>query len=248
MANMDSDTLELAVIGSGSKTLEQTILQPGKRYRVTFAYRNLDGNSSTIVALGTSSNSVTLQNTGISGDGVLFEQELVADGPDLLFVVDVDGVLQIDNVQVVQVGCVADYRPDGITPAQWQDAGSNQLHGAVNGAVPLNLPVNHVARYINKSITGDTVLTDVIPAGYRIKSIVVEETAGNAITGGLKIGTSAGGTQVVNGQAVGANALVDCALGTVIFSISAAQTLYVEDVTSWNSASIDLWIQLERVS
>ena len=55
-------------------------------------------------------------------------------------------------------------------------------------------------------------------------------------------------TQVVNGQAVGANALVDCALGTVIFSTSAGQTLYVEDVTSWNSASLDLWIQLERVN
>ncbi|MCH7859737.1 MAG: LamG domain-containing protein, partial [Candidatus Marinimicrobia bacterium] len=106
VTNMDSDTLELAVIGSGSKTLSQTMLQPGKRYRVSFVYRNLDGNSSTIVALGTSANSVTLQSAGITGDGVLFEQELVADGPDLLFVVDIDGVLQIDKVQVVQIGCV----------------------------------------------------------------------------------------------------------------------------------------------
>ncbi|MCH7521407.1 MAG: hypothetical protein IIB42_06900 [Candidatus Marinimicrobia bacterium] len=114
--------------------------------------------------------------------------------------------------------------------------------------IALNLPLNHVARSVKIGIIGDTVLTDAIPAGYRIKSIVVEETAGNAITGGLKIGTSAGGTQVVNGQAVGANALVDCALGTVIFSTSAGQTLYVEDVTSWNSASLDLWIQLERVN
>ncbi len=248
VANMDSDTLELAVIGSGSKTLDQTMLQPGKRYRVSFAYRNLDGTSSTIVALGTSANSVTLQNTGISGDGVLFEQELVADGTDLLFVVDVDGILQIDKMKVVQIGCVAEFRPDGMTAAQWQDTSGNQLHGAVDGATPINLPSNHVARYVKTAVTGDTVLTDVLPAGYRIKSIVVEETAGNAITGGLKIGTSAGGTQVVNGQAVGANALVDCAPGTVIFSISAAQTLYVEDVTSWNSASIDLWIQMERVS
>ncbi|MCH8838849.1 MAG: hypothetical protein IIA60_13815 [Candidatus Marinimicrobia bacterium] len=248
VANMDDKVLEMDITGSGSKTMFQGVFQAGKRYRVTFAYRNLDGSGgATKVTFGSAGNSATLQNTTISGDGVIFTQEVLADGSDLAFEVTTAGALQLDAVQVVQTGCVADYRPDGITPAQWQDASGNGLHGSVNGAIPLNLPSNHLARYEKQGITADTTLTEVVPAGYRIRGIIVEETAGNAITGGLKIGTSAGGTQVVNAQAIGASALVDCALGTRLFSLSAAQTLYVEDVTAWNGASIDLYLEMERI-
>ncbi|MCH7529255.1 MAG: LamG domain-containing protein [Candidatus Marinimicrobia bacterium] len=248
VANMDDKVLEIDVSGSGSKTLSQGVFQTGKRYRVTFAYRNLDGSGgATKVTFGSSANSATLQNTTISGDGIIFTQDVLADGPDLAFEVTTAGSLQIDAVQVVQIGCVLAFRPEGIGQLQWQDAGGNELHGQVNGAIPLNLPSNHLAAYVKKGITADTTLTGVVPAGYRIRSITVEETAGNAITGGLKIGTSAGGTQVVNAQAVGASALVDCALGTRLFSLTTAQTLYVEDVTAWNSASIDLYLEMERI-
>ncbi len=248
VANMDDKVLEMDVSGSGSKTLSQGVFQIGKRYLVTFAYRNLDGSGgATKVTFGSSGNSATLQNTTISGDGVIFTQEVLADGSDLAFEVTTAGALQVDGVQVVQIGCVLAFRPTGIGQSQWQDASGNQLHGTVTGAQPYQLPANHVERYVRKGITADTTLTGVVPAGYRTRSIIVEETAGNAITGGLKIGTSAGGTEVVNAQAVGANALVDCALGTRLFSLTADQTLYVEDVTAWNGASIDLYLEMERI-
>ncbi|MCH7939270.1 MAG: hypothetical protein IID13_05950 [Candidatus Marinimicrobia bacterium] len=248
VANMDDKVLEIDVSGSGSKTLSQGVFQTGKRYRVTFAYRNLDGSGgATKVTFGSPANSATLQNTTIAGDGIVFTQDVLADGPDLAFEVTTDGALQIDDVQVVQIGCVLALRPGGIGHLQWQDAGGNELHGTVTGAQPGRLPIDHVERYIRKGITADTTLTAVVPAGYRIRSIIVEETAGNAITGGLKIGTSAGGAQVVNAQAVGASALVDCALGARLFSLTTAQTLYVEDVTAWNSASIDLYLEMERI-
>lgn len=248
VANMDDKVLEIDVSGSGSKTLSQGVFQTGKRYRVTFAYRNLDGSGgATKVTFGSPANSATLQNTTIAGDGIVFTQDVLADGPDLAFEVTTDGALQIDDVQVVQIGCVLALSPGGIGHLQWQDAGGNELHGTVTGALPGRLPIDHVERYIRKGITADTTLTGVVPAGYRIRGITVEETAGNAITGGLKIGTSAGGAQVVNAQAVGANALVDCALGARLFSLTTAQTLYVEDVTAWNSASIDLYLEMERI-
>ena len=243
----DDKALELNASG-GSKTLYQGVAQAGKRYRVSFVYRNLDGSSSSYVALGSSDNKVTLQNTGISGDGIVFEQELLADGTDLKFFVDTNGTLQIDHVQVVLVGCVAAYLPDGITHAQWQDASGNELHGSVNGAIPLNLPSGHVARYIKQGITGDTTLSAAVPAGYRIKSMVAEVSGAGAGMR-LNIGTSAGGTDVVNNQDISSNGLFDLTVAKNIFSLSSAQSLYVNDDggTAWSGVSVDLYIDLERV-
>ncbi len=248
VANFGDDKALETNISGGSKTLYQAVAQVGKRYRISFVYRNLDGSSSSYVALGSSANKVTLQNTGISGDGILFEQELLADGTDLKFFVDSGGILQIDHVQVVQIGCVAAYLPDGITHAQWQDAGGNELHGSVSGAMPLNLPSNHVARYIKPGITGDTTLADAVPAGYRIKSMVADVTgAGSGMI--LNVGTSAGGIDVVNGQDISANGLFDLTVAKNIFSLSAAQSLYVNDDggTAWSGVGVDLYIEMERV-
>ncbi len=243
----DDKALELSVSG-GSKTLYQSVAQASKRYRVSFVYRNLDGSSSSFIALGSDGNKVTLQNTGISGDGVVFEQELVADGTDLKFFVDSGGTLQIDHVQVIQIGCVAAYLPEGITHAQWLDTGGNELQGSVDGAVPMNLPPNHVTRYIKLGITGDTTLTDAVPAGYRIKSMVANVTGASAGMR-LNVGTSAGGTDVVNNQDISANGLFDLTVAKHIFSLSSAQSLYVNDDggTAWSGVSVDLYIEMERV-
>jgi len=243
----DDKALELNA-SSGSKTLYQGVAQAGKRYRVSFVYRNLDGSSSSYVALGSASNNVTLQNTGITGDGIKFEQEFLAEGTALMFFVDSGGTLQIDHVHVVQVGCVAEYLPGGITPAQWQDLSGNDLHGSVSGALPVNLPSNHVARYLKPGITGDITLTDVIPAGYRIKSMVAEVSGAGAGMR-LNIGTSAGGTDVVNNQDISSNGLFDLTVAKNIFSLSSPQSLYVNDDggTVWSGVSVDLYIDLERV-
>ncbi|UCH61886.1 MAG: LamG domain-containing protein [Fidelibacterota bacterium] len=243
----DDKALEFSA-SSGSKTLYQSVAQIGKRFRISFVYRNQDGSSSSYVALGSSTNKATLQNTGISGDGVLFEQVFIADGEDLMFFVDAGGTLQVDHVQVIQIGCVAQYQPAGITHAQWQDDSGNELHGSASGAVPLNLPSNHVARYIKQGITGDTTLSDAVPAGYRIKSMVVDVTgAGSGMV--LNVGTSAGGTEVVNGQDISANGLFDLTVLEHIFSFSSAQSLYVNDDggTAWSGVSANLFIDTERV-
>jgi len=243
----DNKALEFSASGE-SKTLYQGVAQAGKRFRVSFVYRNLDGSSSSYVALGSSTNKATLQNTGISGDGILFEQDFIADGTDLMFFVDTGGTLQIDHVQVIQIGCVAAYQPAGITHAQWQDDSGNELHGSVSGAVPLNLPSNHVARYIKPGITGDTTLTDAVPAGYRIKSMVADVTGAGASMQ-LNVGTSAGGTDVVNNQDISSNGLFDLTVGKHIFNLSSAQSLYVNDDggTTWSGVSVDLYIEMERV-
>ena len=85
-----------------------------------------------------------------------------------------------------------------------------------------------------------------VPAGYRIRDIFMRNTTANAVTGGVRIGTTDGGTQVVTGLAVGANAFVRTTGVQALFSATAAQTLYIQAVTAWNSASLDFVITLDR--
>lgn len=82
-----------------------------------------------------------------------------------------------------------------------------------------------------------------VPAGWQIDAIYIKNNTANAVTGGIKIGTSSGGTQVVTAQAVGANANLRInALTINWFSATSAQTLYIQDVTAWNSANLDFHI------
>lgn len=92
--------------------------------------------------------------------------------------------------------------------------------------------------------TDDFTLT--VPAGYAIGTIYVLNKTANAITGGLKVGTTAGGTEVVTALTVGASAFTSVAPTINIFSATSTQTLFIRDVTAWNSASIDMVIPILR--
>lgn len=99
------------------------------------------------------------------------------------------------------------------------------------------------------TVTNDTSFA--IPPGYSISSITIFNTTANAVTGGLKFGTTSGGVDVIAAQAVGANALLVVASADIllkVFSFSAAQTIHIQDVTAWNSASLNIYIELTRLT
>lgn len=88
-----------------------------------------------------------------------------------------------------------------------------------------------------------------LPAYGLIVGIVVCETAGNAITGGLSIGDSGSGTRFISGSnlAVGANACVTAADASLtrLYAPSGVPTsdaLLVAAATSWNSASVNITV------
>lgn len=83
----------------------------------------------------------------------------------------------------------------------------------------------------------------VIPPGAVLRDILVANTTANAITGGLKFGTTAGGVDVVAALAVGASSLVfvtDALMLKRYFSTSLAQQIFFDTVTLWNSASVQI--------
>lgn len=91
-----------------------------------------------------------------------------------------------------------------------------------------------------------------LPANAKIDSIVVQEIAGNALTGGLDVGVAGASDQtIVAAFAVGANAVTavpQASILKMVFPTSgvtgpAAQQIFFNAHTSWNSGSI--WVTIK---
>jgi len=109
-----------------------------------------------------------------------------------------------------------------------------------------------IQRRVFRPISNDGKTDDftfIVPAGHYIRDIIIVNNTANAITGGLKFGTTSGATDVVTTVAVGANAttfVLDSALSKRLFSKTVAQTVFVQDVTAWNSANVDVTVIIGR--
>lgn len=78
----------------------------------------------------------------------------------------------------------------------------------------------------------------ILPAGAYIEGIIVQETSGGAVTGGLDIGTTSGATDVVNALTCAASCLtyvLDSALSKRVFSSTTPQRLFIQAKTNFTS-------------
>jgi hypothetical protein len=107
--------------------------------------------------------------------------------------------------------------------------------------------------FFTVAVTGITANTTtanspILPAGAYIHNIIIGETAGNAVTGGVDIGTAASGAQIASAVTVGANALVgiaDASLLKRVFGTGpapASQQIFFTCHTACNSASLNVTI------
>ena len=91
----------------------------------------------------------------------------------------------------------------------------------------------------------------ILPANAVIDFIVLINNNANAVTGGLKIGTTLAGSDIVAAQAVAGNSInvvSDAALLKRMFSQTATQQIFVDAVSAWNSANVDLKICYSQFS
>ena len=85
-----------------------------------------------------------------------------------------------------------------------------------------------------------------LPPKTLIKQIVFSNSVAAAVTGGISIGTSANGTQVVAAQAVGAS--TDAAVASyaivlpVPFTTGLGGALHMAAVTAWNNANVTVTV------
>lgn len=90
--------------------------------------------------------------------------------------------------------------------------------------------------------------TIAVPANHIPKQIYIAERNNAAVTGGIRIGTAAAGTQVLVAGAVAALSNNNFPAVSIPLIPQAAYTLYVEAVTAWNGASIDVKVEFEEVA
>lgn len=85
----------------------------------------------------------------------------------------------------------------------------------------------------------------IIPAGAYIQQIIFSNSVAAAVTGGISIGSTASGTDVVAAQACGASCLTfttDALTLKRVFSLTAPTTLHAAAVTAWNSANVTITV------
>jgi len=99
------------------------------------------------------------------------------------------------------------------------------------------------------AITANTTGTTsqiVLPAYGFVKYIIIEETAGNAVTGGINVGDSGSATRFTSATAVGANANVVVVptnlTGSSNTGIPTADTILIAAQTAFNSASLNVTV------
>ena len=79
----------------------------------------------------------------------------------------------------------------------------------------------------------------------------IQNTTANAVTGGVNVGTTALGADVVSAFAVGANATVAIQGATLLktqfgtLTAPAAQQLYISAATAWNSANVHVFVEFD---
>jgi hypothetical protein len=91
----------------------------------------------------------------------------------------------------------------------------------------------------------------ILPANCVLREILVFNTTANAITGGLKFGTTSGATDIAAALAVAASVtafLTDALMLKRFFSPTTSQQIFFDAVASWNSANVNITILYENLN
>lgn len=96
------------------------------------------------------------------------------------------------------------------------------------------------------AVTGDYTWTALVPAGYLLEYMVIEETAGKQAQ--ISAGTTSNGKNVFESEAVTKSALTVININKT-FSKTAATTVYLNHAGNgdkWNGASLNIWASVRK--
>ena len=235
--------------GRGSTIGSATIVQDGDELGA-FSFAGMDGVQATNGAI------IRVAVDGTPGAGAMpcrlvFLLNSGGVSPTEKMRLSPDGSIQLGGSNTVITGSrhfVTRQYANASLPAAnaGEHVGCSDVAGALLGSDATSWLSPGVKRL--RAVTANATVS--IPAGWAIEAIHYAETAGNGVTGGVKIGTTSGAADVVAAQAVGAGSLGTVAAGDIlkhVFSRVSAQTLHVQAVTAWNGASVELSLALRKV-
>lgn len=216
------------------------ILIAGKRYKVT--YEISDYTSGSVLFL---SGTYTKTRTANGSYSEEFVASAASNGLSIYFYASgANNNWKVDNVTCISLGCVAEYLPQNAGSIGWIET-QNMLTGQTSGS-PINVNIDQrplIYRDVKLAIANTaTTLTGIVPKGYQIYAI---RGLGTASLTGVSIGTSSGGTQVVNADTASTTAKILTLAGNV-YNETADTTLYAQHATA--GQTLDLTFVFEKIS
>lgn len=101
-------------------------------------------------------------------------------------------------------------------------------------------------RIVLKGVTANREVK--LPGGADVKRFYFWNRTANAVTGGIRVGSAAAGTQYVTAQAIAANGLYRTEATVQAPIVQTAKSLFIEAVTAWNSASVDIIVEYDELT
>jgi len=196
-------------------------------------YYDSDGATQNVFSLG-ADNKIKL-GTGLSISAFDYEPDTYGT------FLDVD--LTADGSHGDLVGAMAYVGPTKMIDIRAENDGTGV---AVSGSEWVGLKAVWVddENMLTETITGDSQLED-LPKGYMIEYVLIEETNGGTVT--IKLGTTAGGTDIIASQAVSASGFTSV---DVVFvnSLTSATNLFIQDTGGgWGTASINVRVIMKKI-
>lgn len=140
------------------------------------------------------------------------------------------------------------FRANADVDTTGEQAGSlYQVNSAVNGLETVQTKIDDKLELaVEANRTADILLSTILKAGYELDGLIIKNETANAVTGGIDIGTTASGNDIVSAEAVGANAEVDATIIKKYWSGVNDTDLYISAVTAWNSANLTLYFTFKK--
>lgn len=104
---------------------------------------------------------------------------------------------------------------------------------------------NDAIMWCDSTITGETTVASLLPAGYIIQNIIFKNTTANQITN-LDIGFSDAGGEIVAAANLLASDEGSFTINQEVDDYDAADTIYLSS-DAWNSANLIIWIRMVRM-
>jgi len=174
--------------------LRATLMSTGKQYKLTFTISNFVKGSLTIFFGST-------QAVALSANGT-YSITMVSSGNNYIyFACGVISTFDIDDVSLVQVGAVADYRFNEGSGYQIKDYSTNKLHGTLNGTYD-NFWQNNKQfftaelTFLHSAISSTAATTTLfkLPANVKIKELITDPTVAFDTDNTISLGISGNDT------------------------------------------------------
>ena len=98
---------------------------------------------------------------------------------------------------------------------------------------------------VKKTIAANATYSGIVPAGYRLDSIIFEETAGNN-AGDVQVGKTEWAADIVFAFTLNSNILASVLPILDVFSMSSSQSLSVSS-SAWGTSSVNVYFLMRRV-